>query len=320
MFVNRLPGARHQQTGVALVLVLTLTALLTIMAGSYTLSMRRELDLVRNGRDHAQAMALAESGLHYAQLMLQINDQLKRWRTDGTEYKRQFGNGQFIVKIIEETGKINVNKADVPLLTGLFESSGIEDEEEVGKLVDAIIDWRDNDEFSRVNGAEKSDYDSEGLSYHPRNDLFQTIEELQLVMGITPEVFEKIEKNITIYTENEGIDPTKASRDVLMAIPGVDPEIVDTYLADRDKAAQDNLPSPAFPVVSDIPFEQQSDNVYSIESTGLLSNGTTATLFTTLQNPKAKSRGPYAMLSWKKVYGKSKKNQSQGSQQQGATS
>jgi general secretion pathway protein K len=291
-----------QQTGVALVLVLALTALLTIMAGSYTLSMRRELDFVRNTRDHAQALALAESGLYYAQMMLLVSDQQKRWRTDGTEYQRQLDKGEFKVKIIEETGKIDINKAEVQLLNGLLESAGLEEEQAVD-IVDAILDWRDNDELSRLHGAEKSEYESEGLPYQPRNEQFQTIEELQLVLGITPEIYAKLERLITIYSDEAGIDPTKASREVLLAIPGIDAEIIDTYLADRKQAADDKLPAPAFPVASGVPFVQQTANVYSIESQGVLSTGATATVFTTIQKPQGKARGPFSMLSWKKMFG-----------------
>jgi general secretion pathway protein K len=302
-----MPQISTRQTGVALVLVLALTALLTIMAGSYTLSMRRQLDLVRNARDHSQALALAESGLYYAQMMLLVTDPLKRWRIDGTDYKRQFGNGEFKVKIIDETGKVDINKAETKLLNGLFESIGLE-EEQAANIADAVLDWRDNDELARLNGAEESDYESEGLPYHPRNDLFQTVEELQLVLGITPEIYTKLEQLVTVYSNKSGIDPTKASRAVLMAIPDIEAEVVDTYLAERAQAAQDNEPAPAFPAGSGIPFEQASANVYSIESQGILPSGTTATVFATVRPPERKARGPFAMLSWKKKFGNNAQN------------
>ncbi|MEE9344057.1 MAG: type II secretion system protein GspK [Methylococcales bacterium] len=292
----------HQQTGVALVLVLALTALLTIMAGSYTLSMRRQLDLVRNSRDHSQALALAEAGLSYAQMMLLVNDQQKRWRTDGTEYKRPYAGGNFKVKIIEETGKVDINNAQLELLNGLFESIGLEEEQAV-EIVDAILDWRDKDDLVRLHGAEKKDYEDEDLPYQPRNDLFQTIEELELVLGITPEIYQKLEQLLTVYSSAAGIDPTKASRAVLMAIPGIDAEIVDTYLTERQTAADNNEPAPPFPAQAGIAFEQQSVDTYSIESQGILNTGATATVFTTIRNPEGNARGPFELLSWKKMFG-----------------
>jgi general secretion pathway protein K len=297
-----MPQINSQQSGVALVLVLSLTALLTIMAGSYTLSMRRELDLVRNARDQSQALALAEAGLYYAQMMLQIKDPIKAWRTDGTDYKRQFGNGDFNVKIIEETGKIDINKAELELLKGLLESVGLE-EEQAAEIADAILDWRDSDDLAKLNGAEKRAYESEDLPYHPRNDSFQTIEELQLVLGVTPQIYEKLEHLVTVYSDKAGINPTKASRAVLMAIPGIDADVVDTYLTDRKQAAEDNEPAPTFPAGAGIPLEQGSATVYSIESQGILSTGATATLFTTIRKSESNARGPYEMLSWKKMFG-----------------
>lgn len=310
-----MPRIIRQQTGVALVLVLALTALLTIMAGSYTLSMRRELDLVRNTRDHSQALALAESGLNYAQMMLLVSDLQKRWRTDGTEYKRQFGNGNFKVKIIEETGKIDVNFVELELLNGLFESIGLE-KEHAAEIVDAILDWRDEDDLVRLHGAEKDDYKDQDLPYQPRNDLFQTIEELQLVLGVTPEIFGKLEHLLTVYSTIAGIDPTKASRAVLMAIPGVDAQIIDTYLLERQTAAENNEPPPVFPAQAGIPFDQQAVNVYSIESQGILSSGATATVFTTIRMPESTARGPFEMLSWKKMFGNNQHKNTQASQEQ----
>ncbi|MEE9413400.1 MAG: type II secretion system protein GspK [Methylococcales bacterium] len=295
----------HQETGAALVLVLALTSLLTIMAGSYTLSMRREMDLVRNTRDHSQALAFAESGFNYAQMMLLVSDLQKRWRVDGTEYKRQFGNGEFKVKIIEETGKIDINYAETELLVGLFESIGLE-QEQATSLVDAILDWRDNDDLVRLHGAEKDDYKDEDLPYQPRNDLFQTIEELQLVLGITPEIFQKLENLLTVYSVVAGIDPTKASRAVLMAIPNIDIQMIDTYLLERQAAAENNEPAPPFPAQAGIPVDQQAVRTYSIESQGVLSTGATATVFSTIRMPQSTARGPFEMLSWKKKFGNTK--------------
>ena len=59
-----------QQQGMALILVLWVLTLLTIMAGSFTLSMRREASVISSIRDRAQATAIAEAGVVIAQIML----------------------------------------------------------------------------------------------------------------------------------------------------------------------------------------------------------------------------------------------------------
>src|SRR5207253_3613271 len=54
------------------------------------------------------------------------------------------------------------------------------------EIADAIIDWIDADDEPRANGAE-SDYYS-GLGYRCKNGPLDTLEELLLVRGVTPQL------------------------------------------------------------------------------------------------------------------------------------
>jgi len=67
------------------------------------------------------------------------------------------------------------------------------------------------------------------------------------VLGMTPELYAKIADSLTVYSRQAGINTTTASRNVLMAIPGVTAEAVDTYIAQREEARANKLPLPAFP-------------------------------------------------------------------------
>ena len=133
---------------------------------------------------------------------------------------------------------------------------------------------------------------------------------------LPPEIFGKLENLLTVYSVVAGIDPTKASRAVLMAIPGIDAQIVDNYLLERQTAADNNEPAPVFPAQTGIPFDQSAGNVYSIESQGVLKSGATATLFTTIRMPESTARGPYEMLSWKKMFGNNQHKNTEASQEQ----
>jgi general secretion pathway protein K len=86
--VRRLAYPSHsvQQRGFALLLVLWILSLLTIMAGSFALTIRRESAIVAGLKDNAQAAAVAESGLAIAQVMLLNNDKTKRWVANGSIY------------------------------------------------------------------------------------------------------------------------------------------------------------------------------------------------------------------------------------------
>ena len=71
-------------------------------------------------------------------------------------------------------------------------------EEEAVKLLDAVLDWRDPDSLKRPFGAEEAEYTQAGLKGRPANFPFQSTEEMQLVLGMRPEVFQRIAPMITL--------------------------------------------------------------------------------------------------------------------------
>ena len=56
------------------------------------------------------------------------------------------------------------------------------------EISDAILDWLDADDTPRDNGAESDYYASLTPPYAPRNGPIQSIEELLLVRGVTPQL------------------------------------------------------------------------------------------------------------------------------------
>lgn len=101
-----------KQKGMALILVLWVLSLLTIMAGGFVLSIRRETAIIAGLKNNAEAQATAESGLAIAELMLQNPDINKRWRADGSIYQIDAENAKLRIRLLSETGKININFAD----------------------------------------------------------------------------------------------------------------------------------------------------------------------------------------------------------------
>ena len=238
-----------KSNGFALVLVLWILSLLTIMAGSFALSMRRESAIVAGSSTNASAMAVAESGLAVAELMLMNPVQPQRWRADGSLYQIDSSDSTVRVQLFAEAGKIDINSADHALLQGLMASTPLEPEFQA-KLVAAIIDWRDADDLVQLGGAEKDDYKNAGLSYQPSNKPFQSIEELQLVLGMNEQVFKQLENIITVYSGQPKVDMTVASKEVLQLLPGVDGSLIEQYCAARLQSAINEQPAPPFPVAA----------------------------------------------------------------------
>ena len=164
-----------------------------------------------------------------------------RWRTDGTVYLWPFGGGWVSVSIQDEDGKIDLNAAADELLRGLFLSVGL-DEDASAALVDAIVDFRDEDDLHRLNGAEDRDYADAGLPYGAKDAPFEAVEELQQVLGMTRRIYQRVAPALTVHSGRRGIDPRVAPREALLALRGIGSEEVESLLAAREEGETENLP------------------------------------------------------------------------------
>jgi general secretion pathway protein K len=135
-------------------------------------------------------------------------------------------------------GRIDLNNADGALLVSLFESVGL-DAASAGNVVDKILDWRDTSPLKRLNGAKDRDYRQAGYPYGPRNGPFQGVDELKLVMGMTPELFGRVEAALTVYSGRPRFDPQVAPREALLAMPSMDAATVDALIAARTQQTGD---------------------------------------------------------------------------------
>src|SRR4029077_17167293 len=124
----------------------------------------------------------------------------------------------------DESGKIDINSAGDDILQQLFVSIGMSPDQ-AGQLSPAIQDWRAPDDLERPHGAEASEYKSAGLSYVPRNAPFQTVSEVQQVLGMNYELYSRIEPAITIYAGGAEPNAAYAPLEALLALPGMTPEL-----------------------------------------------------------------------------------------------
>lgn len=230
--INLRPSKR--QGGLALVIVIWILSLLSLMAGSFALSMRRESSVASAVKNNAQAQALAESGLSIAALMLQNPDPEQRWQADGSIYRISGEEHELRIQILAESGKVDLNAAEENLLLALLNAVSA-DEKQRQQLLDAIIDWRDADDEPRPHGAEKKQYRQAGLPYQPANQAFQSLEELQLVQGITPEIFAQLQPWITIYSGQPQLNLKAAAPELLQMVNAEmrDRNVHDVYLENR---------------------------------------------------------------------------------------
>jgi general secretion pathway protein K len=206
--------------------------LLTIASLSLLWSGNISYQLARNGLEVASINAMAEAVIHRTILGLSDPRRDKAWRPDGVAQSFMFDDQAIKLIVQDELGRIDLNRADTGLLTGLFRSVGLSPEN-VSGTVDKILDWRDSTSLKHANGAKEQDYRLAGLSYGPRGGAFQSVEELMLVMGMTPALFVQVKPALTVYSGRQFIDPQVAPREALLALPEMDADRVASIIAER---------------------------------------------------------------------------------------
>ena len=243
--MNPIPK-KNAQHGIAIIIVLWIITLLALIAASFVTVMRSDIQVVTNSMGRAKAEAAANAGIQRAmfELFKPVNTP-DRWAADGVPRGWTYQDAAITITMNDEAGKIDINTASEALLRSLFQSQGLTPDEAVA-MVDAINDWRDQDSVKRLHGAEEAEYLAAGLKYKPANAPFQAIEELKLVLGMTPQIYQRIAPLITIYSRQPGVYAQIASRAVLRAIPNVTDEQVDTYIQLREKARLAKAALPIF--------------------------------------------------------------------------
>jgi general secretion pathway protein K len=232
-----------REQGIALVLVLWVTLLMSVIAGSFALSARTESVQSRILFNKTQARFLAEAGLNRAVFELRNPDPETRWIADGRTYEMELDGAKIEIKMTDESGKIDLNQANEELLVGLFASVGVEFDDALA-LVDKIKDWKDADEEVSLAGAEDSDYFAAGYPHGAKDALFDTVPELIQVMDVDYELYRKIEPALTVYSGRSNVNLAFAPREVLMALDGISGQMADDFIMQRHEIIDVNTPLP----------------------------------------------------------------------------
>lgn len=199
----------NNRSGSALIMVLGVISLLALLITGFGYELRADLKASSSSYEQALNLQLARSALALAELEV--------GRENASLYADSYGNACFVLDEdsyeaeIEElmlyrsgmdVGRgrmayrliVKLNALDIAELTEaewgrLFEvSCGLDEGDERDALVDAILDWTDSDDIARELGAEEEFYQALEPPRYPRNAAFETIEELLLVEGMTPEL------------------------------------------------------------------------------------------------------------------------------------
>jgi general secretion pathway protein K len=192
-------GRQRGQRGVALVLVLWVIMVLSLLISGFAFTMHVETQITSFSRKQLKAEALARAGLEVAimQLTLDLSDPKEAgfdargqaWATNESLYvDHLLGEGSYNVSVVDEESKLPINRLTPEQLKRVVELLDF-DPAEGDVIVDSILDWIDENDLHRLNGAEDEYYATLIPPYRAKNGPLDRVEELLLVQGVTKEVF-----------------------------------------------------------------------------------------------------------------------------------
>ena len=211
--MNKTPHSCRKNTeGVALLMSLLFVVILAAIVTDFMYKMHVEASLVANqSSDHSGYLA-AKSGIAtgmsvlHADRLMALEEQATEGSYDGADEPwaekssvTSYNDDVVNITISDEYGKINLNALIyedesgaeiehpvlVPMLVELFTVTfNLENDP-----TDLILDWLDADDNERPNGAESNYYELLETPYSCKNGPMDSIEELLLLPGITPELY-----------------------------------------------------------------------------------------------------------------------------------
>lgn len=264
----------RKSSGFALLSAIWLLVALSTLALEISVIARHRRLVVANALESVRAEHAAESGIEHERARLgrllvrgddgfSWNDPasiIDPWRNiDSTRRDTVvLDDAAFYMVAATDLGAmVNINVVDEPGLARFLTASSI-DPIIADALSQAIMDWRDADDFRRLRGAERDDYLKAGASELPRNGPFESVDELRFVRGMNRSTLQRIAARLTVFGPGE-INVNKASEAVLLSVPGMTP-LAAAIIAGEQRGHRriesvrqlmDMLPAPAR-----APFEQ----------------------------------------------------------------
>ncbi len=338
------------EKGIALFLVIWVLALLSVIVGEFCHAMRTEVNITRNFKEQTEAYYAARAGLMAAVVeLIELETTPPKtmtaeeaglgvkedgegeidWRINVEIPNVPFGTNSFSVIIGNVAGKVNINEAQQNLLRMMLDGFGLSDDEK-DIVVDSILDWRDQDSLHRANGAEDDYYMALPKPYQAKDDKFESVEELLLVRGVTPEIFYGGLKDIVSVWTDESDDKSVAgfgkrrtggpggrvssskinlnyaSPEMLKRLPQMTPELVAEILEfrkEKDMNMSDLLEIAGAAVYAEMsPYVTTSFNArspfFTISSVGRAQDGPVSHRIEIVLRIDARSEKKFRILQW----------------------
>jgi general secretion pathway protein K len=202
-------------------------------------------------RDEAQAEIWLRAGIELGvAAILQLGREVRM-----ADAAVDLPDGRLVVRVTNESARIDLNAAPAPLLAGLFRATGMADAK-ASSLAASIVDWRggpvtpssggtanESAPSMKISSGFKRWLSADGPGQTNRNRrVFLHPWQLASVPGFSKPVVAQLVPFVTIANTAATIDPDIASAQVLAGLPGASPERVDAFRdARRDGAGSRDM-------------------------------------------------------------------------------
>ncbi len=199
---------RGHQRGFALIVVLWTVALLALLASHLLSTARQHSRTAQILRSNARLEAAADGAVFDTILAIIQNN----GTADALERVVQIGGVKVEIRLQNEAAKLNPNTATLEAIQAMITGAGI-DPANANYLARAIVDWRTRVPESMLGQTKLEQYLNAGRHYAPPNQPYASVDELGLVLGMTPSIFTRLRPFMSVVRE-EGRAPVSGTLDL----------------------------------------------------------------------------------------------------------
>jgi general secretion pathway protein K len=187
--------------GFALVIVLWTMVLLAFVMTHMVTAGRTEARIAANFVANADAETQADGAV--VETVFRLIDASDAHWDIGGPYALRMRNAKATVTIRSESGKVNPNTASQQMLAALMSAVGAP-QSQAASVSAAMLDWRQSDDNDQKGPARKmAQYRAAHLDYAPPGSPFESLDEIQRVIGMTPDLFRQLKPNLSIYQTSD---------------------------------------------------------------------------------------------------------------------
>jgi general secretion pathway protein K len=209
--------------------------LLGLLGSTITAAGRSEARIAANLLAQANAQAAADGAVAVAAYHL-LDNSGQHWNADGAPRQVRIGDSVVTLRMEDQRGKIDPNDATSGLMAALLRQLGLGDTEST-TLGNAILDWRVANDSGTANA-----YTNAGHVFGPPHEPFESLDELALVLGMTPRLMAMLRPHLSLYIEQT---PAMAQAD-----PVVQAAIADAVKRDQLTLNEDQDAGPLIVMVT----------------------------------------------------------------------